>query len=123
MSLWKGVCYADQNKAEVEATRAEALFASWLQSSQQPTSIEIRQAVRGTLRRHGGAGCAALVAQEFGEHPVEAVWRMRWALDALAAVKTPRPVIERPPPAPRSHADMTPSLCGARPPRADSPVR
>jgi hypothetical protein len=67
------------------AVLAEALFLSYLQPSDRPTAARIREAIRMSLRSHGGeAGCAAAVAAEYGEHPETAVARMRWAL-ALAA--------------------------------------
>ena len=59
--------------------RTEALFVSDVQRSQQPTPEAIRQAVSATVRKLGRTGCAALVAQEFGEHPDCAPGRMRWA--------------------------------------------
>jgi hypothetical protein len=57
----------------------EALFVSDLQRSQQPSDESIRAAVSATVDRLGIAGCAALVAQEFGEHPDCALGRMQWA--------------------------------------------
>jgi hypothetical protein len=63
--------------------RSEALFVSDLQRSQLPTPESIRQAVLDTVGRHGEAGCAELVAQEFGEHPDCALGRMRWARTAV----------------------------------------
>jgi len=66
-------------------TRAEALFASWVQSSQMPTPVQIRAAVAETLARLGAGGCAARMAQEYGEHPTEAARRMIWVLAALRA--------------------------------------
>ncbi|MFG2044915.1 hypothetical protein [Dactylosporangium sp. NPDC048998] len=68
-----------------EAVRAEALFASDLQSSQSPVGGEIRTAVAATLRRIGVQGCAARVASEFGDHPETAVARMAWALAQVRA--------------------------------------
>jgi hypothetical protein len=62
--------------------RSEALFVSDLQRSQQPTPESIRRAVLDTVGRLGEAGCAELVAQEFGEHPDCALGRMRWARTA-----------------------------------------
>ena len=59
--------------------RTEALFVSDLQRSQQPTAELIREAVLATVDRLGPGGCAALVAQEFGEHPDCAIGRMQWA--------------------------------------------
>jgi hypothetical protein len=57
----------------------EALFASNLQRSQRPSAELIRDAVTAMVARLGERGCAALVAQEFGEHPDCAIGRMRWA--------------------------------------------
>ncbi|WP_432833134.1 hypothetical protein [Dactylosporangium sp. CA-092794] len=68
-----------------EAVRAEALFASDLQSSQSPVGGEIRAAVASTLRRMGVQGCAARVASEYGDHPEIAVARMAWALAQVRA--------------------------------------
>ncbi|MEW2444549.1 hypothetical protein [Micromonospora marina] len=69
--------------------RAEALFASDLQPSQHPTPTQVRVAVMRSIRRHRVAGCAALMAQEYGEHPVEAVARMRWSTDAVGDAYAP----------------------------------
>jgi hypothetical protein len=66
-----------------EDARIEALFVSHLQSSQRPSAEVIRDAVSDAVTRHGETGCAALVAQEFGEHPDVAVDRMRWARHAI----------------------------------------
>ncbi|AGZ40583.1 hypothetical protein [Actinoplanes friuliensis] len=63
--------------------RTEALFVSDLQRSQQPTAELIREAVSETVGRLGENGCAALVAQEFGEHPDCALGRMQWARTAV----------------------------------------
>jgi hypothetical protein len=84
-----------------EAVRAEALFASAVQSSESPGPDHVRHAVSGTLRRLGIRGCAARVAGEFGDHPDAAVARMTWALMTIRAVyparvttpeQTPRPL-------------------------------
>lgn len=69
--------------AIVDAVRTEALFVSDLQRSQEPTAEVIREAVTATVTRLGENGCAALVAQEFGEHPDCALGRMRWARSAV----------------------------------------
>jgi len=63
--------------------RTEALFVSYLQRSQEPTPELIRAAVTATVDRLGERGCAALVAQEFGEHPDCAQGRMQWARSAV----------------------------------------
>jgi hypothetical protein len=67
---------------DLDDVRTEALFVSDVQRSQQPTAALIRAAVVATVDRLGEIGCAALVAQEFGEHPDCALGRMRWARQA-----------------------------------------
>lgn len=67
----------------VEIARAEALFASTLSACEPHDAAELRAAIAAAVRaEHGVAGCAAVVAQEFGDHPETAVVRMRWARDA-----------------------------------------
>jgi len=68
----------------VSAVRADALFASVLQRSDQPSAGQIRQAVAVAIGELGDLGCAALVAQSYGEHPETAVTRMCWARAAVA---------------------------------------
>jgi hypothetical protein len=75
----------------VEAIRAEALFASSLQSSELPADDKVRATVATTLRRFGILGCAARVAGEFGDHPETAVARMAWALAAIRSAYPVRP--------------------------------
>jgi hypothetical protein len=65
--------------------RAEALFVSCLQGSQQHTPDQIRTAVADMLNRLGADGCAGLVAQEYGEHPREAMRRMHWVLTEMGS--------------------------------------
>jgi hypothetical protein len=72
------------NDLSVSAARADALFASALQRSDEPTAMQVKQAVAAATRALGDLGCAARVAQEYGEHPETAVTRMRWARRAVA---------------------------------------
>ena len=65
--------------------RAEALFVSCLQGSQKHTPEQIRNAVADMLSRLGADGCAGLVAQEYGEHPREAMSRMHWVLQTVGS--------------------------------------
>jgi hypothetical protein len=65
------------------STQAEALFVSDLQPSQRPTSAQVRTAVLCGLRHRRAVGCAALVAQEYGDHPYQTIERMRWATAAV----------------------------------------
>ncbi|MGX6607074.1 hypothetical protein ACWKSP_33870 [Micromonosporaceae bacterium Da 78-11] len=69
--------------AVLDDIRTEALFASDVQRSQQPTPELIRATVSATVDRLGETGCAELVAQEFGEHPDCALGRMLWARNAV----------------------------------------
>jgi hypothetical protein len=70
--------------SRISATWAEALFASTLQRSDGPGVIEVRRAITAALGAYGDRGCAALVAQAYGDHPEAAVARMRWARTAVA---------------------------------------
>lgn len=68
-----------------DTVRAEALFASGLQASQEPSPAQVRAAATSTLRRFGIKGCAGRVAGEFGEYPEPAAARMNWALGMIHA--------------------------------------
>ncbi|MGH3847712.1 MAG: hypothetical protein ACRDS0_40805, partial [Pseudonocardiaceae bacterium] len=61
------------------AAWADALFASALQRSDNPSAGQVRKAIAATVCAYGGLGCVQRVAQEFGDHPEAAVDRMRWA--------------------------------------------
>ena len=61
------------------ALRADALFVSALQRSDDPSAAQVRHIIAAAVREYGGQGCAERVAQEFGDHPETAVVRMRWA--------------------------------------------
>lgn len=63
----------------ISAARADALFVSALQRSEELSTGQVRQAVAAAVRAFGSRGCAERVAQEFGDHPDTAVARMRWA--------------------------------------------
>jgi len=67
----------------LNTVRSEALFVSALQRSDNPGVEQVRQAVAHAVRAYGSRGCAARVAQEFGDHPETAVPRMRWARQAV----------------------------------------
>ena len=74
------------NHVSIRAARADALFASALQRSDEPSAGRVRQAIAATIAARSGSGCAALVAQAFGEHPETAITRMRWARTTVADV-------------------------------------
>ena len=71
--------------------RCEALFASGLQSSDEPTAQEVAAAISRAVRELGTRGCAARMAQEFGDHPEAACERMRWARQVVAGLHAARP--------------------------------
>jgi hypothetical protein len=78
----------------ITAARADALFASALQPSGEPGAAQIHQAIAEAVRAFGSRGCAARVAQAYGDHPETAVARMRWARTlAEEAFGARRPVI------------------------------
>ena len=68
----------------IDTARADALFASVLQISDEPSAVQVKQAIDAATSTLGDLGCAAKVAQEFGEHPETAVTRMRWARAEVA---------------------------------------
>jgi hypothetical protein len=83
----------------INAARADALFVSALQRSDEPTASQVRQAVATAVRAFGSRGCVQRVAQEFGDHPETAVARMRWARTLTGDVfrrTGPHPVAARP---------------------------
>ena len=71
--------------------RCEALFASGLQRSDEPTAQEVAAAISHAVRELGTRGCAARMAQEFGDHPETACERMRWARQVVAGLHAARP--------------------------------
>jgi hypothetical protein len=77
------------NPLSLDVVRAEAAFVSALQPSDAPDPERVRRVVTITVREFGVAGCAARVAQEFGDHPELAVARMRWARLVVEAAFAP----------------------------------
>ena len=69
----------DLKDLNMRAARADALFASTLQRSDEPTALQVERAIAAATRTFGDVGCAARVAQEYGEHPETAARRMHWA--------------------------------------------
>ena len=89
-------CDLNATSASASSIRADALFASALQRSDRPGPGQVRQAIAGAVARYGDSGCAARVAQAFGEHPETAVTRMRWARRTVAdAFGAARPSLAR----------------------------
>ena len=82
----------DKHLHSISAVRCEALFVSALQRSEHPDARQVRRAVAAAMRQYGDCGCAAQVAQEYGEHPEIAAARWRWPRGAAAAAfrRSPR---------------------------------
>jgi hypothetical protein len=83
----------------ISAVLADALFVSALQRCEQLSAGQIRQAIDAAVGAYGQRGCAAQVAQEFGDHPETAVTRMRWAMQVASESfgdKAPEPGICEP---------------------------
>jgi hypothetical protein len=57
---------------------AEAVFVSDVQPSESFSDEFFRDLVSVTVGLYGADGCAAIVAQEFGDHPEAAAARMGW---------------------------------------------
>src|SRR4051794_73019 len=74
----------------VQDLAAEALFVSYLQPSECPSRETLEETVTAMLLRHGSDGCAAGVAEEFGDHPEAAVRRMCWVRHELTALVSPQ---------------------------------
>src|SRR3954467_5554303 len=66
------------------SARADALFASPLQRSDEPSPAQVHQAITAAVAAFGIRGCAARVAQAHGEAPETPVRRSRWARAAVA---------------------------------------
>ncbi|GAB1690946.1 hypothetical protein [Krasilnikovia sp. M28-CT-15] len=73
------------NHNPINTVRSQALFVSALQPSDNASPDQVREAIAAAVRRFRGRGCAALMAQEFGDHPDAAAARMRWARNEVAA--------------------------------------
>jgi hypothetical protein len=99
------------NDLTISTARADALFASSLQRSDEPNPAQVHQAVAAALAAFGIRGCAARVAQAYGEHPETAVPRMRWARATVAHAPVAHAPVTR---APVTHAPVTHAPGGVR---------
>jgi hypothetical protein len=75
--------------AGLTADRAEALFCFTLHQPRPDSGDAVRHAIHDAIAFWTVEGCAALVAQEFGDHPDTAVARMGWCRTAVEAAFTP----------------------------------
>ena len=91
-------------RLNVNDARCVALFASGLQPSDAPAPEAptpnalapdalapdvLAGVISRTVRQFGIAGCAARMAQEFGDHPEAAASRMRWIRQLIGGIYTP----------------------------------
>jgi hypothetical protein len=90
----------------ISAARAGALFASPLQRSDEPSARQVRRAIVTAIGAYGMRGCAARVAQAYGDHPETALTRMRWALTKVASAFGGSPAEPAHAPSP-GHSTMT----------------
>jgi hypothetical protein len=72
------------SQINLDIVRCEALFASTLQRCDDVDPDTVRTVIMQVLRELGTSGCAARVAQEFGDHPDTALTRMHWARGVVA---------------------------------------
>jgi hypothetical protein len=70
---------------------AEVLFTTGLQESEHPAAELVRDTVEAALDRckDDCRACVAVLAQEYGDHPVTAVHRMHWAVTEVGAAFGP----------------------------------
>lgn len=66
----------------ISAVRTDALFASAVQRSDEPSAAQIRQAITAAVRAFGTLGCTARIAQAYGDHTEIAATQMRVAVAA-----------------------------------------
>jgi NAD(P)-dependent dehydrogenase (short-subunit alcohol dehydrogenase family) len=78
-----------RTRLNVTDARCEALFASGLQRSDTPGAGMVAEVISHAVRQLGTRGCAARVAQEFGDHPEMAADRMRWVRQLVGEVSAP----------------------------------
>jgi hypothetical protein len=74
----------------LDLARTRALALSTVSAHQPLDRAATEEVIRRTMRRHGGVrGCAAALAQQYGEHPELAAPRMRWASQQVSALYQP----------------------------------
>ena len=98
------------SQLSISAVRADALFASALQPSTEPSVIQIRRAIAEAVGRYGDRGCSARVAQAYGDHPDTAATRMRWARTTVTGTFSG----SRPQPEQAGQARRSPVPCTSR---------
>jgi hypothetical protein len=78
---------ASDSDSAADLVRAEALAVSDARACDCLDRASVDAVIRATLAVYGGiGGCAAELAQAFGDHPEIAVPRMRWARQTVTAL-------------------------------------
>ena len=78
---------------DLTVAKTEALFASTLSACEPHDREELRAGIAAAVRDyHGVRGCAAEMAQAFGDHPAEALDRMAWARQSVRSLVPHRAV-------------------------------
>lgn len=75
-------------RVNLHTMRCEALFASSFRRTDRPSPEQVREAIEHSLRVLGARGCAAWVAQAYGDFPEAAVIRMHWVQNLIAEAFT-----------------------------------
>jgi len=103
------------SQLSLNIARCEALFASTLQPCDDTDPDGVRTGILRALRAFGVRGCAARVAEEFGDHPDLAVPRMQWARGVVARLYGPNEDSADPTGANHRPAGVTRTPCGSTP--------
>jgi hypothetical protein len=78
---------ATSTRTALVLARAEALAVSDARQTDTLDRAAADALIRATLHVYGGVrGCAAALAQAFGDHPEIAAPRMRWARQTVTAL-------------------------------------
>ena len=67
--------------------RTDALAVARIRHDEPLTRSSVEAAIRASILAHGGTrGCAAALAQAYGDHPETARPRVQWARQAITAL-------------------------------------
>jgi hypothetical protein len=77
---------AREDRLSRDVRYAEILFASPLQLDQTSDPQAVCRCLGQAVRRFGVQGCAAVMAQAFGDNPMGAAVRMRWCRELASSL-------------------------------------
>ncbi len=78
------------NTTMLPAARAAALFVSTVSAGTPLDREAADRVIRAEVRSRGTRGCVARVARVYGDNPMTAPGRMRWAISTVAGLYPPR---------------------------------